>query len=217
MQNNNKIKLMLTFFKYILQNIDRNFYFYSNFLNVKLTLNFLIINKMMNLKNFEVWFATGSQHLYGPATLQKVAEHSQEIAKFFNDSKSIPVSIVYKPVLKTPDEILQLCIEANTAQNCIGIITWCHTFSPSKMWINGLRILSKPLLHLHTQYNRDIPWSEIDMDFMNLNQSAHGDREHGFIMSRMRINRKVVVGHWQEADVQERKLPALATTCAKLQ
>jgi L-arabinose isomerase len=159
---------------------------------------------MINLKNLEVWFVTGSQHLYGPATLQKVAEHSQEIAKFFNDSKSIPVSIVYKPVLKTPDEILQLCIEANTAQNCIGIITWCHTFSPSKMWINGLRILSKPLLHLHTQYNRDIPWSEIDMDFMNLNQSAHGDREHGFIMSRMRINRKVVVGHWQEAEVQER-------------
>lgn len=159
---------------------------------------------MIDLKNFEVWFVTGSQHLYGSETLKQVANHSQQIAETFNKSNSIPVKIVYKPVLTSPEEILNLFVEANSSVNCIGVITWCHTFSPSKMWINGLKILSKPLLHLHTQFNRDIPWSEIDMDFMNLNQSAHGDREHGFIMSRMRINRKVVVGYWKEEDVQER-------------
>jgi len=159
---------------------------------------------MINLKNSEVWFVTGSQHLYGEETLKKVAEHSQEITNSFNKSQKIPVSILYKPVLKSPDEIINLFIEANTSKSCIGIITWCHTFSPSKMWINGLKLLTKPLLHLHTQFNRDIPWNEIDMDFMNLNQSAHGDREHGFIMSRMRINRKVVVGHWQETEVIEK-------------
>lgn len=159
---------------------------------------------MENLKTLEVWFVTGSQHLYGPETLIKVAEHSQEIVKSFDNSPLIPVKVVFKPVMKTPDEITQLCIDANSTANCIGLITWCHTFSPSKMWINGLKILQKPLLHLHTQYNRDIPWSEIDMDYMNLNQAAHGDREHGFIMSRMRLNRKVVVGHWQEADVVQR-------------
>jgi len=155
-------------------------------------------------KNTEVWFVTGSQHLYGEETLKQVAAHSQEIAAAFDKSSQIPVRIVFKPVLTTPDAITQLCIDANAAKECIGLITWCHTFSPSKMWINGLRILNKPLLHLHTQYNRDLPWGEIDMDFMNLNQSAHGDREHGFIMSRMRINRKVVVGHWQEPEVQSK-------------
>jgi len=159
---------------------------------------------MINLKQFEVWFVTGSQHLYGPETLKKVAQHSQEIAAFFDKSVKIPVTIVFKPVMKNPDEITNLCIEANSTKNCIGIITWCHTFSPSKMWINGLKILQRPILHLHTQYNRDLPWGEIDMDFMNLNQAAHGDREHGFIMTRMRINRKVVVGHWQEEDVLDR-------------
>jgi len=159
---------------------------------------------MINLKQFEVWFVTGSQHLYGAETLKQVAEHSQEIVKTLDKAKIIPVRIVFKPVLTTSDEILNLFVEANSMPNCIGVITWCHTFSPSKMWINGLKLLSKPLLHLHTQFNRDIPWSEIDMDFMNLNQSAHGDREHGFILSRMRINRKVVVGYWKEEDVQER-------------
>lgn len=159
---------------------------------------------MIDLKKYEVWFVTGSQHLYGPETLSQVARDSQEIAKALDCSGSIPVSIVFKPVLKTIDEITKLFVEANSDANCIGIITWCHTFSPSKMWINGLKVLSKPLLHLHTQYNRDIPWADIDMDFMNLNQSAHGDREHGFIMSRMRINRKVVVGHWAEHDVHDR-------------
>ena len=159
---------------------------------------------MSDLKQFEVWFVTGSQHLYGPKTLKTVAEHSQEIASYFDKSAKIPVKVVFKPVLTCPSEITNICSEANAAKNCIGIITWCHTFSPSKMWINGLKILQKPILHLHTQFNRDLPWGEIDMDFMNLNQSAHGDREHGFIMTRMRINRKVVVGHWQEEDVMER-------------
>ena len=159
---------------------------------------------MIDLKKLEVWFVTGSQHLYGEETLKKVAEHSQQIVKEFDASSSIPVKVVFKPVLKSSEEIFQLCQDANTAKNCIGIVAWMHTFSPAKMWIGGLKILQKPLLHLHTQFNRDIPWSTIDMDFMNLNQSAHGDREFGFIMSRMRLNRKVVVGHWQDANVQER-------------
>ncbi len=154
-----------------------------------------------NLKSLEVWFITGSQHLYGEEVLQQVAEHSQEIAAFFNKNNAIPVSVVFKPVLKTTEEIFSLCQEVNQANNCIGIITWMHTFSPAKMWIGGLKILQKPILHLHTQYNRDIPWAKIDMDFMNLNQSAHGDREFGFIMSRMRLERKVVVGHWQSESV----------------
>lgn len=156
---------------------------------------------MINLKSFEVWFITGSQHLYGEETLRLVAEHSQHIADGLNADSKIPVTIVYKPVVKTPEEIYETLLAANTAENCIGIITWMHTFSPAKMWIRGLSILQKPMLHLHTQYNRDIPWSSIDMDFMNLNQSAHGDREFGFMVSRLRKNRKVVVGHWQDVEV----------------
>ncbi len=159
---------------------------------------------MIELKKLEVWFVTGSQHLYGPETLKTVAIHSQEIAKAFDSSPAIPVHVVFKPVLTTPDAITNLCQDANNSPHCIGLITWCHTFSPSKMWINGLKQLRKPIVHLHTQHNRDIPWSTIDMDFMNLNQAAHGDREHGFIMSRLRLNRKVVVGFWQSADVQQR-------------
>ena len=158
---------------------------------------------MTNLKQFEVWFITGSQHLYGPAALKQVAANSQEIAHALGRSRHIPVKIVFKAVVKTADDATRLCQEANTAGNCIGIVTWCHTFSPSKMWINGLRQLRKPICHLHTQRNRDIPWATIDMDFMNLNQAAHGDREHGFIMSRLRLNRKVIVGFWQEASVQK--------------
>src|SRR5690242_13699232 len=158
----------------------------------------------IDLNQFEVWFVTGSQHLYGPETLEQVAEHSRAIARAFDESQHIPVKVVFKPVLKTPDEIARLSQEANTAQNCIGLMTWMHTFSPAKMWIAGLRNLQKPFAHLHTQYNRDIPWADIDMDFMNLNQSAHGDREFGFIGSRMRLERKVVVGHWQDDDVQAR-------------
>ncbi len=159
---------------------------------------------MIDLKQMEVWFVTGSQSLYGPAVLREVAAHSQELASALNAAPSVPVRVVFKPVLTTPEAVAALCQEANTSAACIGLVTWCHTFSPSKMWINGLRLLRKPLLHLHTQHNRDIPWSTIDMDFMNLNQAAHGDREHGFIMSRLRMNRKVVVGHWQETAVQQR-------------
>ncbi|HEX6223442.1 MAG TPA: L-arabinose isomerase [Chryseolinea sp.] len=159
---------------------------------------------MINLKTLEVWFVTGSQNLYGDETLRQVAAHSQQIVKELDASSIIPLRVVFKPVLKTPDEIFLLCQEANTSQTCVGIVAWMHTFSPAKMWIGGLKILVKPLLHLHTQFNRDLPWSAIDMDFMNLNQSAHGDREFGFIMSRMRLNRKVVVGHWQDKNVQQR-------------
>ena len=167
----------------------------------------------MNLKQYEVWFVTGSQHLYGPETLKAVAIHSQEIAKALNAAPAIPVKVVFKPVMVSPDAITTLCQQANNAAKCIGLVTWCHTFSPSKMWINGLKQLRKPICHLHTQYNRDLPWGTIDMDFMNMNQAAHGDREHGFIMSRMRLNRKVVVGFWQEEATQE-KIGAWARAAA---
>ncbi|GAB3648302.1 L-arabinose isomerase [Echinicola sediminis] len=156
---------------------------------------------MKNLKENEVWFITGSQHLYGEETLRQVAEHAQIIAQELNKSAKISVSTVFKPIVKTTEEIFAVIQEANQAPNCIGVITWMHTFSPAKMWINGLKVLQKPLLHLHTQYNQDIPWNSIDMDFMNLNQSAHGDREFGFMTSRMKVNRKVVVGHWKDEEV----------------
>lgn len=159
---------------------------------------------IQSIKELELWFVTGSQHLYGEETLRQVATHSTEIAKSFDQHPKIPVQVVFKPILTTPDAIYQLCLEANSAKNCIGLICWMHTFSPAKMWIRGLKLLQKPFLHLHTQYNRDIPWASIDMDFMNLNQSAHGDREFGFIGTRMRLNRKVVVGHWQDEEVIER-------------
>src|SRR6267378_3158606 len=155
---------------------------------------------MIDLEQNAVWFVTGSQHLYGPKTLEQVAAHSQEIASALDNAPSIPVRVVFKPVMTTPEAVSALCQEANNSPVCIGLLTWCHTFSPSKMWINGLKLLRKPILHLHTQYNRDIPWSSIDMDFMNLNQAAHGDREFGFMVSRMRKNRKVVVGHWQDTE-----------------
>lgn len=157
---------------------------------------------MIDLKQNEVWFVTGSQHLYGPKTLEQVAEHSREMAAFLGASTHIPTQVVFKPVLTTPEAIRNLCLEANSAKNCIGLITWMHTFSPAKMWIAGLNLLNKPFLHLHTQYNREIPWSEIDMNFMNLNQAAHGDREFGFIGSRLRLSRKVIVGFWRDEDVQ---------------
>ena len=159
---------------------------------------------MIDLRQFEVWFLTGSQHLYGPETLQQVAQHSEAIVRALNDASAIPVKVVFKPVLTTSEEIHNIALQANAAANCVGVITWMHTFSPSRNWIAGLAALQKPLAHLHTQYNQDIPWATIDMDFMNLNQSAHGDREFGFIMSRMRLNRKVVVGHWNDPEVQER-------------
>ncbi len=159
---------------------------------------------MKSLKELEVWFVTGSQDLYGEETLKQVAVHSQQIASSLNGAEVIPVSVIFKPTVKSSEEIYAVCAEANASAKCIGIITWMHTFSPAKMWIRGLSILNKPLLHLHTQFNRDIPWSEIDMDFMNLNQSAHGDREFGHIMSRLRLKRKVVVGHWQDPNVLDR-------------
>jgi L-arabinose isomerase len=156
---------------------------------------------MIDLKNLEVWFVTGSQHLYGEETLKQVAKHSQMIATSLNATSQIPVQIIFKPTVKTADEIYNVCQDANVSKNCIGVIAWMHTFSPAKMWIGALKILQKPMLHLHTQFNRDIPWNTIDMDFMNLNQSAHGDRECGFIMSRMRLSRKVITGHWEDKAV----------------
>ena len=157
-----------------------------------------------DLKKLEAWFITGSQHLYGEETLKQVDRDSMEIAKALDASAVIPVKIVFKPVLTTPEAIHALCKEANNAPNCIGLVAWMHTFSPSKMWIAGLKALNKPFMHLHTQFNRDIPWDSIDMDFMNLNQSAHGGREFGFIASRLRIDRKVVVGHWADPAVQDK-------------
>jgi L-arabinose isomerase len=169
---------------------------------------------MINLKEFEVWFVTGSQHLYGEAALKKVAEHSTEIAQSLSKSNKIPVRVVFKPVLTTPMAITELCMEANNAKNCVGLITWMHTFSPAKMWIAGLAALNKPFVHLHTQYNKELPWSEIDMDFMNLNQAAHGDREFGFIGSRMRLNRKVIVGFWQDEEVLAQLGTWMRAACA---
>jgi len=157
---------------------------------------------MIDLSQYEIWFLTGSQHLYGPEAIEQVAAHSREIAAALNDSSTIPVHVVFKPVLTTPDAIHTICMEANAAAQCVGIVAWMHTFSPAQNWITGLRALQKPLAHLHTQYNRDIPWADIDMDFMNLNQAAHGDREFGFMASRLRLNRKVIVGHWADDAVQ---------------
>jgi L-arabinose isomerase len=159
---------------------------------------------MNDISKLEVWFVTGTQHLYGPETLKQVAADSLKIATALDKSPKISRKVVFKPILTTPDSITELCVEANNSKDCIGLITWMHTFSPAKMWIRGLSILNKPFLHFHTQLNRDIPWESIDMDFMNLNQSAHGDREFGFISSRMRLNRKVVVGHFEDPEAIDR-------------
>jgi L-arabinose isomerase len=155
---------------------------------------------VQKLQDLEVWFVTGSQHLYGAEALTRVAENSQKIVSSLNTESSIPFRIVFKPVLTTSDQIRALCREANNRENCIGLILWMHTFSPAKMWIAGLGSLTKPFLHLHTQFNRELPWSSIDMDFMNLHQAAHGDREFGFITARLKLARKVVVGFWQDPD-----------------
>lgn len=155
-----------------------------------------------NKNNKEIWFLTGSQHLYGEETLKKVAANSQEIVKALNAGGNICVKIIFKAVVTDPEMITNVCIEANSNPDCIGLLTWMHTFSPAKMWIAGLTRLSKPLCHLHTQFNAEIPWATIDMDFMNLNQSAHGDREFGFMLSRLRKKRKVIVGHWKSKNVQ---------------
>jgi len=151
----------------------------------------------------ELWFLTGSQHLYGEETLEQVARNSKRIAESLDGSGKLPTRVVWKPVLTGPDAIQSVCLEANAAPECVGVVTWMHTFSPSKMWIAGLTRLQKPLAHLHTQHNSELPWGDIDMDFMNLNQSAHGDREYGFIGARLRLSRKIVVGHFQDPEVVE--------------
>ena len=156
---------------------------------------------MINLQHKQLWFVTGSQHLYGEEVLRTAAEHSQKIVEALRDTQQIPLDLTLKPVLTAPEAIWELCSAANSAPNCAGIILWMHTFSPAKMWLGGLRVLAKPVLHLHTQFNRDLPWKSIDMDFMNLNQSAHGDREFGHLAARIGLRRKVVAGHWQDPDV----------------
>ncbi len=159
---------------------------------------------MKLLASPEIWFVCGSQHLYGPGPLKQVAANAKEVAGALGKSKHVPLKVVFKALLTTPDEITQLCLDANADPKCAGLVLWMHTFSPSKMWIRGLTALKKPFCHLHTQFNRDLPWATIDMDFMNLNQAAHGDREAGFLHSRLRLGRKVVVGHWSDDEVQQR-------------
>jgi L-arabinose isomerase len=159
---------------------------------------------MKNFDPLEIWFVTGSMNLYGEDVLRQVTEDSRHIASGLDGADAIPVNVVFKPVLTTPDAILRLCLEANAAPGCIGLVAWMHTFSPAKMWIAGLSALQKPLLHLHTQFNRDLPWAAIDMDFMNLNQSAHGDREFAYLETRLRLARTTVVGHWQDPAVADR-------------
>jgi L-arabinose isomerase len=159
---------------------------------------------MKALSSPTIWFVCGSQHLYGPGPLQQVAANAQTVADALAASARLPLKTEFKALLTTPDEITNVMLAANNDPACGGLILWMHTFSPSKMWIRGLNVLKKPFLHLHTQFNRDLPWGSIDMDFMNLNQAAHGDREAGFIHTRMRLRRKVVVGHWSDTEVQDR-------------
>jgi L-arabinose isomerase len=159
---------------------------------------------MNSLDRLEVWFVTGSQEMYGARTLAHVEEHAREIAAALGGDEAIPVRVVQTPVLTSAESIRRLCLEANAAEECVGLIAWMHTFSPARMWIGGLTALGKPLLHLHTQYNRDLPWAEIDMDFMNLNQSAHGDREFGHLATRMQLRRKTVAGYWRDPSVVRR-------------
>lgn len=166
------------------------------------------------LKEFEVWFVVGSQRLYGKKTLEQVNVHSKEITDFFNEHRGVACKLVYIPVVTTSVEITKICAEANAAEKCVGLIFWMHTFSPAKMWIEGLQTLRLPFMHLHTQFNRDIPWQNIDMNFMNLNQSAHGGREFGFICSRLRKSRKVVVGHWQDKNVIRKIDTWMRAACA---
>jgi len=158
----------------------------------------------MNIKKFEYWFIVGSQDLYGEETLKQVAANARIMTDEFNKDPQLSGTVILKPTAITPQAIRVLFEQANADANCAGIITWMHTFSPSKMWIHGLSINRKPLLHLHTQFNRDIPWATIDMDFMNLNQSAHGDREHGYIHARMRLPVKVIAGFWQDTELRRR-------------
>lgn len=157
---------------------------------------------MQQFQQNEVWFVIGSQHLYGQRTLQQVKEQAEKVVAHLNQS-GLPVKLVQKPLATTPDEITALCRDANYQDNCLGLLVWLHTFSPAKMWINGLRRLEKPLLQFHTQFNAQIPWDSMDMDFMNLNQTAHGGREFGFIGACMRQQHSVVAGHWEDRQAQE--------------
>ena len=159
---------------------------------------------MIALPKSEVWLVTGSQELYGPGPLKQVANNSRTIARSLNAAPGMPLPFVFKQVLTSAESIRAICLEANQTPSCAGLVLWMHTFSPSRMWIGGLSVLRKPFAHLHTQFNRDLPWSEIDMDFMNLNQAAHGDREAGFLHARMRLPRKIIVGHWEDPEVIER-------------
>jgi L-arabinose isomerase len=159
---------------------------------------------MILLPKSEVWLVTGAQELYGPGPLKLVADNSKTIARALNAAKGMPMPIVFKSVLTTSDAIRAVCLEANQTPECAGLVLWMHTFSPSRMWIGGLSALRKPFAHLHTQFNRDLPWSEINMDFMNLNQAAHGDREAGYLHARMRLPRKIIVGHWKDPEVTDR-------------
>ena len=158
----------------------------------------------MEVRNYKFWFCTGSQDLYGDECLANVAAHSKQIVEALNASGKLPFEVVLKPTLITNELIRKTFNEANADEECAGVITWMHTFSPAKSWILGLQEYRKPLLHLHTQFNMEIPYDTIDMDFMNENQAAHGDREYGHIVSRMKIERKVVVGHWSDEKVQEK-------------
>ena len=155
-------------------------------------------------KQREVWFVIGSQHLYGPEALRQVKEHAEHVVNGLNQEAALPVKLVLKPVVKTTDDILALCRDADYQDSCIGLLVWLHTFSPAKMWIAGLSVLTKPLMQFHTQFNAEIPWDTMDMDFMNLNQTAHGGREFGFIGARMRQSHQVIVGHWQDKTIYPR-------------
>jgi len=154
---------------------------------------------MHSLDSLSVWFVIGTQHLYGPETLRQVEQHAQQVVDGMNQQSALPLKLVVKPLVKSPDEALALCRDANHDNSCVGIITWLHTFSPAKMWIGGLSVLNKPLMQFHTQFNAEIPWDSMDMDFMNLNQTAHGGREFGFIGARMGLQHSVVTGHWQDS------------------
>lgn len=170
----------------------------------------------MNYENYEIWFVTGAQLLYGGETVKQVDSHSITMVDALNKNGILPIKTVYKGTVNSATEISEMFRNANNDPKCLGIITWMHTFSPAKMWIPGLKSLQKPLLHLHTQFQAEIPWGEIDMDFMNLNQSAHGDREFGHIMARLRKPRKIVVGHWDDPETCER-IAVWMRVCAAVQ
>ena len=159
---------------------------------------------MTIFNNYEVWFVIGSQHLYGPEALRQVTKHAEHVVNSLNAEAKLPCKLVLKPLGTTPDEITHICRDANYDDKCAGMVVWLHTFSPAKMWINGLTILNKPLMQFHTQFNAALPWDSIDMDFMNLNQTAHGGREFGFIGARMRQQHSVVTGHWQDKEAHQR-------------